>query len=176
LRVARRAVTPAVLGASSVAALAAVLGSHGRAWPVVTLAGAGLGVAAVVDVLERRIPTAVAHGTTAVSVLGLVAMALHSGRWGDLEMAVGGTALVVGVYSVLWFVQALGFGDVRLAAATASAGSAGTAYVGAMLLVPPVTLGVAGLVQLVVLRRTTSLPFGPFLVVGWLVALGSLPR
>ena len=175
LCIAHRATPVAAVAASSVAALAAVLGSHGRAWPVLALAGAGLGVAAVVDLLERRIPTAVAHGTTVVSLLGLVALALHSGRWGELGVAVGATVLVVVVYAGLWFVRAMGFGDVRLAAATVSAGSAGTAYVGAMLFVPAVTLGLAGLLQLLVLRRTTSLPFGPFLVAGWLVALGSVP-
>jgi prepilin signal peptidase PulO-like enzyme (type II secretory pathway) len=175
LRIAHRATPVAAVAASSVAALAAVLGSHGRAWPVVALAGAGLGVAAVVDLLERRIPTGVAHGTTVVSLLGLVALALHSGRWGELGVAVGATALVVVVYAGLWFVRAMGFGDVRLAAATVSAGSAGTAYVGAMLFVPAVTLGVAGLLQLLVRRRTTALPFGPCLVAGWLVALGSVP-
>jgi prepilin signal peptidase PulO-like enzyme (type II secretory pathway) len=166
----------AVLAAAALAGLGAIAGSHSDAWWAVALAGAGLSVAAVVDALERRVPTTVAHGTTVVSGVVLLAIAAGSGRWDDLGVAAAATGFVVLIYGSLWFVRALGLGDVRLAAATLSAGPGGLAYVSTMLFVPAVALGVAGLVQFVVRRRITALPMGPALVAGWLVALGSLPR
>ena len=172
----RRALPWAVLAAAALAGLAAIAGSHSDAWWTVALAGAGLGVVAVVDALERRVPTAVAYGTTVLSGVSLLVVAAGSGRWGDLGVATAATGFIVLVYGALWFVRALGLGDVRLAAATLSAGSGGLAYVSTMLFVPAVALGLAGLVQFVVRRRITALPMGPALVAGWLVALGSLPR
>lgn len=165
----------AALAAAALAGLGAAAGSHSDTWWAVAVAGAGLSVVAVVDALERRVPTAVAHGTTVLSGVGLVVVAAGSGRWGDLGVAAAATGFVVLVYGALWFVRALGLGDVRLAGATLSAGAGGLAYVSTMLFVPAVALGVAGLGQFVVRRRITALPFGPALVAGWLVALGSLP-
>lgn len=174
-RVGRQVRPWAAVMAAAVAGLGAVAGAHGEGWWAVTLAGAGLGVAAVVDVLERRVPTPVAHGTTAVSVASLVVVAVTSGRWGDLGVAAAATGFVVVVYGGLWFAGAVGFGDVRLAAATVTAGVGGIAYVSAMLLVPAVAVGLAGLAQVVARRRVGSVPMGPALVAGWLVAVGSLP-
>jgi leader peptidase (prepilin peptidase) / N-methyltransferase len=101
-----------------VAGLGAVAGAHSEGWWAVTLAGAGLGAAAVVDALEQRVPTSVAHGTTTVSVASLVVVAATSGRWGDLGIAAAATGFIVVVYGALWFARAVGLGDVRLAAAT----------------------------------------------------------
>jgi prepilin signal peptidase PulO-like enzyme (type II secretory pathway) len=161
--------------AGATAGVASVVGSYSSAWLAVSLASVGLSVAAVVDVLERRVPTAVAHGTTVISVVGLAALASTSDLWRDLALALAATGLVVAVYAGLWLARAAGFGDVRLAAATVTAAPAGVGYVSAMLLVPALVVGTIGLVQLVLRRRVTSLPMAPALVAGWLVAVGSLP-
>jgi leader peptidase (prepilin peptidase)/N-methyltransferase len=165
----------ALLSAGATAGVGSMVGSFSSAWLAVSLASMGLSVAAVVDVLERRVPTAVAHGTTGISVVAVAALVSTSDLWRDLALAVAATGLVVAVYAGLWLAHAVGFGDVRLAAATVTAAPAGVGYVSAMLLVPALVVGTVGLVQLAVRRRVSSSPMAPALMAGWLVAVGSLP-
>lgn len=140
-RMSPRAGPCALLVAGATAGLGSVVGSYSGAWLVVSLAGVGLSVAVVVDVLERRVPTAVAHGTTGVSVVGRVALGSTSDLWRDLALAAAATGLVVAMYAGLWLRRAVGYGDVRLAAATVTAAPAGVGYVSAMLLVPTSSWG-----------------------------------
>jgi prepilin signal peptidase PulO-like enzyme (type II secretory pathway) len=129
---------------------------------------------AAVDMVERRVPTPLARATAALSAGALVAYAAHTGRWSVLPVAVAATGFVVAAVTALWWAGSLGFGDVRLAAATASAGIGGVVYVGTMLVVPMVVLAAAGLVRRS-RRRRGPVPFGPGIVAGWMAAVWVLP-
>lgn len=136
------------------------------------LAAVGLVAAGFVDATEGRIPTPLAHGTTAVSVVALAVTAWDRDEWGDLLLRpVVLTAALVAVLGVFWLLGWLGFGDVRLAAATVTAmvpGSGGPVVVGWVALA---ATGIVVLVERLRGRRPKQLPFGPGLVVGWLAAV-----
>lgn len=136
------------------------------------LAAGGMAAASVVDIVEFRIPTPVAHLTTAISlgVLGVYAAARHD--WGGLVVRpVLLAAVLMAVFIVLWLPGWVGFGDVRLAAATVTAmvpGSGGPIVVGWL------AFAVSGLAVLVLRatgKRSKDVPFGPGLAIGWLVAV-----
>jgi len=158
--------------AATLAGVAGLVAAGDDEWALLTMAGAGLSAGAAVDLVERRVPTRVAHATTAGSLIGLAAWVASNGRWDQFVVAVAAAAMVTAVFAALWLARAVGFGDVRLAAATVSAGTGGLSYMSAMFLVPIVLLGVGGLAQLLLGRRG-PMPFGPALVVGWLVAVGA---
>lgn len=158
----------AAIGAGVFASVGIAAATSSGGGQLAAVAAVGLGAAAGVDLVERRIPTAVAHTTTGVSALGLAASAQADSRWHVLAAALAATAVVVAVYAVLWLVGGVGFGDVRLAAATLSAGTGGLAYVSGMVLVPMALIGVAGLVRVAVGRRG-PLPLGPALWAGWML-------
>jgi prepilin signal peptidase PulO-like enzyme (type II secretory pathway) len=160
--------------AAAVAGVAVVAGAAGPAWLPVTVAAPGLAAMAAVDLAERRVPAPLARATAALSAGALVAYAAHTGRWSVLPGAVVATALVVAAVAALWWAGSLGFGDVRLAAATVSAGMGGVVYVGTMLVVPMVVLAAAALVRRP-RRRRGPVPFGPGIVAGWLAAVWALP-
>ena len=160
--------------AAAVAGLAVVAGAAGAAWLPVTVAAPGLAAMAAVDLAEHRVPAPLARATAAVSAGGLVVHAAHTGRWSVLAAAAAATALVVAAVVALWWAGRVGFGDVRLAAATVSAGVGGLVYVGTMLVVPLLVLAGVGSVRRLRPRRG-PVPFGPGMVAGWLAAVWALP-
>jgi prepilin signal peptidase PulO-like enzyme (type II secretory pathway) len=83
------------------------------------------------------------------------------------------TAVVVTIYAALWLAGGVGFGDVRLAAATVSAAGAGLGYVAAMVTVPLLVLPVLAIGWRLA-SRPPPVPYGPALVAAWLVALSGL--
>jgi len=136
------------------------------------LAAGGIVAAALVDVVEGRVPTLLAHAATAVSLVALGAYAADRGEWGELLVGpVLFAALLVAGCTVLWLARAVGFGDVRLAAATVTAMVAGAE--GLLLVVwgAFVVTGLAVVVLRLVGRGPKHLPFGPGLAVGWVVAI-----
>lgn len=157
--------------ASGLAALAAVAAAGHPAAVVAGLAGGGLAAAAVVDGREGRIPTPVAHGTTAASLVLLVADAGLSGDWAPLGRAVALTAGLVVVFTILWMAGGMGFGDVRMAAATVTASVAGVP--GLVALVWGAFLSAGALVagRRIVGRGGGTVPFGPALAAGWLLSI-----
>lgn len=167
-RVAKRRTSVVPPIAAAFAGAAGLIAWARPAGPLLALVGVGLGAAAAVDLVEHRIPTPVAHATTAVSLLGMSLAAMATGAWPALAAAIAATGVVVAVYAVLWLVGGVGFGDVRLAAATLTAGTGGIAYVSGMLVVPLTIVGIAGLAQVVV-RRRGELPLGPAIVAAWMV-------
>jgi Flp pilus assembly protein protease CpaA len=152
-----------------VVAAAAVTGGA----PIAVLAGVGLGAAAGVDLVERRIPTPIAHGTTIVSGILVTISWLREGNPRGLVTLWLSTAVVVAVYAALWLAGVVGFGDVRLAAATVSAAGAGFGYVAAMVVAPLLVLPVIAIGWRLA-GRPPPVPYGPALVAGWLVALSGL--
>lgn len=136
------------------------------------LAAGGIVAAAVVDAVEGRVPTLVAHTTTAVSLAGLTAYAADRGKWGELLVGpVLFAALLVAGCTVLWLARAVGFGDVRLAAATVTAMVAGAEGLLLVTWVAFVVTGLAVVVLRLVGHKPKHLPFGPGLAVGWFVAI-----
>lgn len=136
-----------------------------------------VGVAlAVIDVDVHRLPNAIVLPSYGVAAVLLLLAAAVSGDWSPLlRAALGGLALF-GVYFALAFAYpaGMGFGDVKLA------GVLGT-YLGwlgwGVLLVGGflgfLLGGVVGGALMVVRRagRKSKIPFGPFMLVGTLVAI-----
>lgn len=110
------------VAAGGAALAAAVVASTGAPVPVGSaLTGAGLAAAAVVDGAEGRIPTPVAHATAAVAAVALVVHAVLSGDVSGALRAAALTGVLVAACAALWTAGFMGFGDVRLAAGTATA-------------------------------------------------------
>jgi leader peptidase (prepilin peptidase)/N-methyltransferase len=164
----RRPHPVAPVTAAGVVVLAALATSD----PIAVVAAIGLGAAAGVDLAERRIPTTIAYGTTILCVLAAAAGSLASGRM-SLTTPWLSAGVVVAIYACLWLVGGIGFGDVRLAAATVSGAEVGLRYVAAMVTVPLLVLPVITIGWRLA-RRRPPVPFGPALVAGWLVALSGL--
>jgi prepilin signal peptidase PulO-like enzyme (type II secretory pathway) len=149
-----------------------VAAAASRADPVALVAAVGLGAAVGVDLVERRIPTPIAYGTTIAAGILAFAASLAQG-WEAVATLWLSAAAVVAIYGGLWLAEGVGFGDVRLAAATVSAATAGLQYVVAMVVVPLVVVPAVAVGWRVSGRRPPS-PFGPALVAGWLVATTGL--
>lgn len=149
----------------------------GPAWLLPgVLAFAVVGAAvSVVDLLERRIPNRMLLvGGVAVGVLVVVPFLVAGDGWGVLWAAAGAAAMF-GLYLVLALVSpsAMGMGDVKLAALVGGVlGAFGwtTWFIG--LLAAFVLGGVAALALLLARRagRRDTIPFGPWMVAGALVA------
>lgn len=164
----RRPHPVAAVIAAGVVGLTALITSD----PIATVAAVGLGAAAGVDVAERRIPTPIAYGTTILCGLAATTSSLPRG-WASLTAPWLSTGVVVAAYACLWLVGGVGFGDVRLAAATVSAAGTGLRYVAAMVTVPLLVLPVIAICWRLAGRRP-PVPYAPALVAGWLVALSGL--
>jgi leader peptidase (prepilin peptidase)/N-methyltransferase len=136
-----------------------------------------IGVAlAFIDLDTKRLPDKLTLPSYAVALVLLAIAAGVDGTWGFLLRAVlGGLALGL-FYFVLWFIypSGMGFGDVKFAGvlgiylgwiswATVALGGFAGFLLG----------GVVGAVLLVTKRATrkTGVPFGPFMIVGALVAI-----
>jgi len=159
--------------AALVAGGAAVATQQASPVPVAAgLAAGGIVAAAVVDAAENRIPTPVAHATTAVSLAALAVYAQSRSDWSELVVGpVLFAALLVAACTLLWAAGAMGFGDVRLAAATVTAFVSGAEGALLVLWCAFVVSGVAVVVLRLTGRRLRHLPFGPGLALGWLVAI-----
>lgn len=156
--------------ATASAVVIAAVASH--ADPVALVAAVGLGAAAGVDLAERRIPTPIVHGTTMITGILVSATSLSNG-WTSLATVWLSVGAVVAIYGALWLSGGVGFGDVRMAAATVSAATAGMQYVVAMVVVPLVAVPIVAVGWRLSGRRLPS-PFGPALVAGWLVAIAGV--
>jgi hypothetical protein len=81
----------------------------------VATTAAALTVIVRADLSERRIPTPVVRATTVVVVAALVSAAATSGEWGPLAWSGQLAAGVGALFTLAWLVEAVGFGDGRLA-------------------------------------------------------------
>jgi leader peptidase (prepilin peptidase)/N-methyltransferase len=150
----------------------------GLAWilPALLVFAAASTVLALVDLAEKRLPNAVIFPTlAAVAVLLLVATWL-SGEWIALLWAAVGSAGMFVVYFVLALISpsSMGMGDVKLALVIGLL--LGWFGLNAWLIGLLAAFVVGGLVALValLLRQVTlrgSIPFGPSMLAGALVAL-----
>lgn len=124
----------------------------------------------VIDLGEYRLPDVIVLPLYGVLAVGLGVAAWTQDRW----PALGRAALVAVAMFVLYFVMAifapdLGFGDVKLAGVAGGfLGWFGTPQAVAGFLLAWVLMAVVSLVLLAtrVIDRKSSLPFGPYLVIG----------
>ncbi|MBO0608609.1 prepilin peptidase [Myceligenerans salitolerans] len=145
---------------------------------VLAVAGAALGV---IDARTHRLPNAIVYPTTAVVpvllALAAVAGAVTGGpSWEALWRATLGFAAHAGFYLLMWLVfkGGVGLGDVKLAGVLGAV----TAWWGwdAFLVaaVAPYVVGGVVAVALLLFRlagRKSYIPFGPFMLLGVVVAL-----
>lgn len=136
----------------------------------VATTAAALTVIVRADVTERRIPTPVVQGAAVVVAAALVSAAATSGEWGRLA---GGGLLAAGVaalFTLAWLVEAVGFGDVRLAfMVTMTAGWHGVDVVAALWW----WASVAALVGSVAARcrGVRQIALAPAIALGWALAV-----
>ncbi|GGM10009.1 prepilin peptidase [Nakamurella endophytica] len=170
---ARRWATVAAVTAALV--LLAAAGHPSVAWWLLAVGG---GVLAVVDAQTELLPARLTYPLAALIAAALVAAAVIGGDAGPLLRA-GLAALTVGVlWLALWFLspRTTGLGDARLAALTSGVlGWVGWADVWQALLL---TFLLAALTAVTMaarsrrgLRRTVTVPMGPALLAGAVLAL-----
>jgi Flp pilus assembly protein protease CpaA len=175
--------------AAAVGAVAGAVGSQSPAPIAATIAATGMSAAAVIDVAELRIPAGLAHATTVASTAALLVAAAASSSWGMVGNAAIGTLVVIVACGGLWLAGLMGFGDVRLVGATATASLAGVNGAVALLWgaclasgvtalarrrwpaespapapAPEVAGSVAGVTPL-------TIPFAPAILAGWALAV-----
>ena len=134
-------------------------------------------VLAVVDVACKRLPHALVWPATWISLAAFTIVAAITSQWSALLRAVLAAAILGGVYLCLFLVArgGFGFGDVKLAVLLGlflGWLSWGAVLLGGLL---PSLLNAPVLVGLLVARRISrrgSLPFGPAMLTGALVAIG----
>jgi leader peptidase (prepilin peptidase) / N-methyltransferase len=131
---------------------------------------------AVIDVRSRRLPDLLTLPAFAGVILLLGAGAAADHQLGHFGRAIGGAAALAGFYLALMVIRpgGMGLGDVKLAA---SVGAVLTWVSWQALLagtfVAFVSFAACGLVLIAIRRATrkSELPFGPFLLMGALVAI-----
>ena len=155
--------------AAVLAAVALVaVGPDPRALPLVYLAAVTPTLCAV-DALERRLPNSLVLPGYLVAATGIVAHWIVSGEFSTVAVVSGVLYFVV----MLAFAVAggMGMGDVKLAGVLGL--SAGLVSATAAVVSPLVAFVLGGIAAIGALRggRGASIPFGPFLLAGFWVAV-----
>ncbi|MCW2538674.1 MAG: Leader peptidase (Prepilin peptidase) / N-methyltransferase [Frankiales bacterium] len=138
---------------------------------------AAVGLAlALIDVEHHRLPNAIVLPSYPVVAVLLTIAALWQHDLSSLLRALIGAAALYGLYFLLWFIhpRGMGFGDVKLAGVIGGLlafVSWSTLIVGAF-----AAFLLGGVVSTAVLlskrgNRKTAIPFGPFMILGALIAL-----
>jgi leader peptidase (prepilin peptidase)/N-methyltransferase len=129
----------------------------------------------VIDIQLYRLPDRIVLPTLAVSVVLVVVESLRASRPSGIHYAVVGLLIYFFVLLVVHLIspRGMGFGDVKLAAVMglylgwlAPSDMGAFAMVLWAMLVGFVSGSVVGVVMLVMRRRSTPIPFGPFLALG----------
>lgn len=150
----------------------------GLAWDLpayLYLAAVGVALAAI-DLDTKRLPNVIVLPSYPVAAVLFLLPAVLEGQWDDYLRAVAGAAALFGVFFLLALIYpaGMGFGDVKLAGVL----GAYLAWLGWAALVVGGFLGfalgaVVGVAMMVAGRagRRTALPFGPFMLLGALLAI-----
>jgi leader peptidase (prepilin peptidase)/N-methyltransferase len=163
----------ALASAVSAGAIGLVLGWSWSLLVVLPLVPVGVALA-VVDWRTRMLPTRLIAPAYAVTLVTILVAWLADGRdLADLERAALGWLVYGGMFFVLWFIypRGLGYGDVRLSGVLGLA----LGWVGWSELLLGIWNGlllggiIGGVLALVTRRR--DYPFGPFMLVGALLAV-----
>ena len=142
----------------------------------VVLLGTGLVVLAEIDLRTRRLPREISYPLFAVTLSLVVVTAVHEGRLRRISDALAGAAIATIVLLVLHVVGrgGMGDGDVRVAPALGTFGLVGGVQtVWAGLLVAFVSAGACVIALMIMGRanRSSTIPFGPFLIGGAITAV-----
>ena len=165
-------------GLTTVAVLVVALGHllGGNGWLVVDAVAAVFLVPLVlIDLRERRLPDRLTLSGAAALLALVGAQVAITADLAPLAGALAGAALMAGVLLVLHLAspRGMGFGDVKLGLLLGVlVGVRSAGLVLPALLLAGVLGGLVGVVQMVRRRRRdVTLPFGPFLVAGAVLAL-----
>lgn len=169
------AATGAAILAPCFALLAWRVGANAALPAVLYVAAIGV-LLGYVDLHVRLLPNAVVLPSYGVVVALLTLAAAWSDEWGSLLRAVVGGAALWAFLAFLGVVapSGMGFGDVKLGGVLGiTLGWFGLAYVVVGTLVAFVLGGLVSLGLIVTRRatRTTAIPFGPFLMLGFVSAV-----
>jgi len=171
--------TVRIAGAAITAVTFAALALRfGLAWilPALLVFAAASTVLTLVDLAEKRLPNAVIFPTLAAVAVLLVPASWASGSWMSLVWALVGSAAMFAVYFLLALIspKSMGMGDVKLALVIGLLlGWFGLTAWFIGLLAAFIVGGLIAIVALL-LRRVTlkgSIPFGPSMLAGALIAL-----
>ena len=163
----------------SIAAMAAAVWQFGGTWslPAYLYLGLVTGPLAVIDLREKRLPNRLTLPSYPIVAALIALAALADGGWPAAGRAALGAVVLLAVYAVLHVVNpaGLGMGDVKLAGPLGAllAWQSWSALLwgtfAAFLLTAVVGLA---LIALRKAGRKSSLPFGPFMLLGaWIVLL-----
>ena len=133
-------------------------------------------VLAEIDLRTRRLPREISYPLFGSMLLCIGISSWHEGTSRRLVDALVGAAIVTGVLLVLHLASrgGLGDGDVRLAPALGSlafVGGVETVWIGLFVAFVSAGIGVALLMALGRASRSSTVPFGPFLIGGALSAV-----
>ncbi len=135
-------------------------------WLLVAVVALPAALAARIDVTERRLPNPLVLLSALPTVAACVAQTIDTGVAAVVPAALGGAAMA-GAPMITHAIAptSLGFGDVKLAAALGLSLGTFAPHLGLVALAA--AAGVAAAVAIA--RRQTELPFGPSLLVGYVV-------
>ncbi|HEY5154983.1 MAG TPA: A24 family peptidase [Acidimicrobiales bacterium] len=134
----------------------------------------------VIDITLYRLPDRIVLPTLGASLVIIVAESLRASEPSQIKYALVGALIYFGFLLVVHLISpaGMGFGDVKLAAVMGLyLGWLAPSYQGAFamvlwgMLVGFVSGSVVGIVMLVTRRRSTPIPFGPFLALGALTVV-----
>ena len=155
---------------STIGALAGLLASGVP--PAVSAAIALTVPAAAIDIRQRRIPNAAVSASAVVLVAGGVAGLLQGAPTHAPGAVAGAATMCVPLLLIhLWSPTAMGFGDVKLALVLGAA----LGVVAVPLALAALALAAGGTSLVGIVRRSPTMPFGPGLVGGAIVAATSHP-
>jgi len=147
-------------------------------WPLLTSAlaiAAAAPLLAYVDLRAHLLPDPVTLVASAVAIVALAVGCQATGHGRALLVALGIGLATSAVFLVLALIGGgLGFGDVKLVFALSATAAALSVAGAILLLVLAIALGGLTALVLVLTRRRSRkahLPFGPFLLAGWWLAL-----
>lgn len=162
------------LPSAAVVTVLVLLGSAGTpavAWWLLAVGGT---VLVVVDARVEQLPARLVYPLAAAIGAVLTVDAVAGGRSGDLLRAAAATAAVGGGWLAICFLspRSTGLGDARLAAMLAGIlGYSSWADVGQGLVLAVFVGGVTAIILWGLGKRTTTVPMGPALVLGALLAI-----
>lgn len=170
----RRDVVDLVAGTIVAAAVAVVAIDRTVGWsayPTAIVVGGAFGSLVVIDLREHRLPRLISQvGALVVTPFALLGSGDASGKWEPLAAA----AISTGLAGVLVLVSrgALGRGDLHLAPLLGLTVTGGRVVgVVPMWLAATLAAGLFAAIAVVSrrLNRDRHIPFGPFLLIGWIV-------
>lgn len=165
-----------------VAGVFGALAGLAPSWPeqlTFTVLAVAAALLTVIDFAEERLPDRIVYPLMIATPLLLTLAAAVQGQWGSLLRAViTGVGLTIVYFVMFCFARDLGFGDVKLAFVIGAVG--GWFSISAVLLGFAIGWGSFAVVAIIMLltgrrKRKTSLPFGPFMILGAVLGIFGAP-